>query len=259
MAKRYKQPELPANIAPILEAFLKHGVGKPLPLVQLRKMLPADLGNQEELPRRIRDLRARRYPIRYQKRGNSYTLLSEEPVGKKADIEPISGRLSAQIRLIAHGVCQMCGKTIAEDQIKLVVDHRVPRDWGGATEADNLWAICEPCNIAKQAFFSTLPKSVMEKCMTPKDPTVRIGELLKAFEGKTCPRSLLEVVGQDDEWTRRLRELRDLGWKVETSSDPNGKGRYRVGYKLIKSLPWPNDVRAAISAAAKKRGAKSFK
>jgi hypothetical protein len=26
----------------------------------------------------------------------------------------------------------MCGKTVVEDEIKLVVDHKKPRAWGGA-------------------------------------------------------------------------------------------------------------------------------
>jgi len=44
---------------------------------------------------------------------------------------------------MARGKCQMCGRTIAEHGITLVVDHKTPRDWGGPTELGNLWAVCQ--------------------------------------------------------------------------------------------------------------------
>lgn len=152
----------------------------------------------------------------------------------------------------------MCGKTIAEDRIKLVIDHRVPREWGGTNDRDNLWAICEPCNIFKRDFFGTLPKSVMKKCMGHKLAVVRIGELLKVFKGEVVPRDLLKIVGMEDGWVRWLRELRDLGWKVEYVRVKGRKGAARHSYRQVKSRPWQNDVKSVITAAAAKRGAKSL-
>ncbi len=247
------------DIHAAIETVLKGwGEGHQFAIEDLRAALPPEFAGQGDLPRRLRDLRSwTGYKV--PAKGKTYTIVSLKRGKKTANTDPVSGKLAAQVRLAAHGRCQMCGKTIADDGIKLVVDHRVPREWGGSsTDPDNLWAICEPCNIAKRDFFATLPVSVMSRCMSPKEPTERIGELLKAFEGKLCPRSLLEVVGRDDDWPRRLRELRDLGWKVEHCYDTTAKGKYRNAYKLTKWLPWPADIRQAIAEAAAKRGAKAL-
>jgi hypothetical protein len=248
-----KSGRLPANLAPILQAFVDHGIGQPICLDALRRQLPSSLGQQDDLPRRIRELRTWGYEIPFSKKINAYVLKSDKPTGIKRDTQAIPSRLAAQIRLNAHGTCQMCGRTIKEDGIRLDVDHRVPRHWGGQTEADNLWAICQECNISKQAFFATLPNSVMEKCMAPKEVWIRLGEALKAFEGRVCPRALLETVGQDDEWTRRLRELRDLGWIVRSVRDPDGKGRHAYAYTVLFWKPWPENVTVAIKAAQDSR------
>jgi hypothetical protein len=256
-----KQPKAEAaplrpKLVAILNAFTAAGVGRPVTLDELRRFLPSGIAKQEELTRRLRDLRSHGYEIDYDKGAQTYTLRSATPTGRTAENSPISSRLAARVRLIAHGRCQMCGKTINQDGVRLVVDHRVPRHWGGASDdPDNLWAICEPCNIAKQAFFATLPVSVMTACMTPKQPIVRLGELLKAMEGRVVPRDLLEVVGRDDEWTRRLRELRDLGWDVTAVREVTPDGRRKFAYRLETGSwqPWPDDIEAAIAAAAKAR------
>ncbi len=241
----------------ILAALRSWGEGKQFTLQDLQDAVAEQFASQTDLARRFREVRSK-YGLDIPCRGKTYTIRSLKPGSRKANTDPVSGKLAAEIRLAAHGQCQMCGKTIAEDGIKLVIDHRVPREWGGSSERENLWAICEPCNVSKRDFFGTLPTDVMKRCMTPKEPVERIGELLKAFENTICPRRLLEVVGRDDDWPRRLRELRDLKWVVEHVYDPDEKGKYRNAYMLKSWKPWPPDIRAAIAAAAKKRGAKSL-
>ena len=243
----------------LIDIFKKRGVGNPITLDEIRTQLPGEVSDQSDLPRRIREVRSfGGYDIPYSKATQSYALQSAKPKKVIANPDPISGRDAARVRLDAHGRCQMCGKTIKEDGIKLVIDHRIPREWGGPSELNNYWAICEPCNIAKRDFFATLPQDIMKKCMKYELPIQRIGELLKVFEGKIVPRYLLVLVGMEDEWTRRLRELRDLGWKVKYKQVKGEKGASRHSYKLLESKPWPKDIKSAIAAAAKKRGSKSF-
>jgi hypothetical protein len=68
--------------------------------------------------------------------------------GERTDVtDDINIRLRAEVLLAAHGHCQMCRKTIAEDGIKLVVDQEKPLAWGGTNHRENLWAICVPCLI----------------------------------------------------------------------------------------------------------------
>ncbi|MEK6675457.1 MAG: HNH endonuclease [Planctomycetota bacterium] len=44
--------------------------------------------------------------------------------------------------------CQLCGKS-ADDAVKLHVDHRLAVAKGGSNEDDNLWTLCEQCNLGK--------------------------------------------------------------------------------------------------------------
>src|SRR5258707_626269 len=138
-----------------------------------------------------------------------------------ADEGQVNQKLRAGVIRAAHGRCQMCGKTIERHGITLVVDHKKPREWGGKNDRENLWAICEECNSGKKAFFSSLnaPSEMMKKVMANESVHVRIGELLKATGiGKRTPSSLLEVVADQDDWQKRLRELRYpvIGWDIET-------------------------------------------
>jgi HNH endonuclease len=120
----------------------------------------------------------------------------------------INLKLRAEVIHAAHGRCQMCGSTVQRDGVKLVVDHKKPRDWGGGNERENLWAICENCNSGKKAFFSSIDTDLMKKATGHKSVHVRIGELLKAVGvGKRTPSSLIEVVADQDDWQKRLREL----------------------------------------------------
>src|SRR5207249_10744590 len=64
------------------------------------------------------------------------------PTRRSSDLS-LSLKARAEILLLADARCEMCGRTIQEHPISLVVDHRIPRDWGGGNLAENLWAICE--------------------------------------------------------------------------------------------------------------------
>jgi 5-methylcytosine-specific restriction endonuclease McrA len=175
-------------------------------------------------------------------------------IGERADISDegdINIRVKAEVRHAAHGRCQMCGKTIAEDGIKLVVDHKKPRAWGGTNDRTNLWAICEECNAGKKAYFSSLnvDPEMMKKVIAHQSVHIRIGELLKAIGiGNRTPSSLLEVVADQDDWQKRLRELRYpvIGWDVETSRYKGSSGKVLVDYILRSYKPWPEDPTGAI-------------
>lgn len=45
--------------------------------------------------------------------------------------------------------CQLCGRSQADENVKLHVDHRVPLAKGGSNEDDNLWTLCDACNLGK--------------------------------------------------------------------------------------------------------------
>ena len=170
----------------------------------------------------------------------------------------ISQKLRANVIHAAHGRCQMCGKTIEKHGIALVVDHKKPRDWGGENDRLNLWAICEECNSGKKAYFSSLNAhpEIMKKAMANESIHVRIGELLKATGvGKRTPSSLLEVVADQDDWQKRLRELRYpvIGWDIETFLYKGPSGKKQADYVLRSYKPWPENPSEKIRRFEKDR------
>jgi len=178
-----------------------------------------------------------------------YQYAGEKP--RVTDEGQVSQKLRAEVIHGAHGRCQMCGGTVEQDGVKLVVDHKKPRDWGGSNDRSNLWVICEECNSGKKAFFSSLnaDAALMKKVMAHKSVHVRIGELLKAVgKGNRTPSSLIEVVADQDDWQKRLRELRYpvIGWEIDTQLYKGPSGKKLSDYVLISHKPWPQDPSGTI-------------
>src|SRR5579862_559678 len=81
------------------------------------------------------------------------------------DASSIDSKTRALILHTAHGRCGMCGRTIEKHGITLVVDHKIPREWGGKTEPENLWAICEECNQGKKNLFASVDSDAMRSAI----------------------------------------------------------------------------------------------
>jgi hypothetical protein len=160
--------------------------------------------------------------------------------------KPINKTARARILHLCGYRCQMCGRTPADDQIKLHVDHKIPQEWGGNSEDDNLWALCSECNEGKKNFFATITDPAVRHAILYKEIWVRIGELLKAKEGEFIPKKLFQIVAYThDDWEKRMRELRRLGWEYDFRKFVED-GRTRVEFRLLKWYPWPNDVPGTI-------------
>lgn len=78
----------------------------------------------------------------------------------------ISTKLAARVR--RHARCAMCGKTPNEDGVRLHIDHKVPREWGGKSEEENLQALCSDCNEGKK---HTLPPTTNTRTRSERQPT----------------------------------------------------------------------------------------
>ena len=72
----------------------------------------------------------------------------DEPNGEKMPRESISKSRRFAILKRDGYKCQLCGRS-QDDGVKLHIDHRVPHAKGGSNEDDNLWALCEDCNLGK--------------------------------------------------------------------------------------------------------------
>jgi hypothetical protein len=220
---------------------------------------------QTHLDRRKRDLKKwfliQKIKAVQERGGKKRTVVLYRYAGERTGVTDegqVGQRLRAEVIHAARGRCQMCGQTVEKHGITLVVDHKRPRDWGGSNGGENLWAICEECNAGKKAFFDSLNATpeMMKQVMNHESVHVRIGELLKAVGvGNRTPSSLLEVVADQDDWQKRLRELRYpvIGWEIETHGYKSTAGRKLVDYVLRSCKPWPEDPTGTIRRFEKQR------
>jgi hypothetical protein len=246
----------------LLYALLYRRRDNPPTMAEIRLFLATALGgDQVHFDRRLRELRGQfdipAVPIggkfRYPLRGWAATRSEDEP--------RVSLRVRAQV--LSPQRCAQCGRTPLGDGVKLVVDHRVPRAWGGTNDVDNLQPLCEDCNAGKRDYFKTF-SPYAEKIRTAAnhdEPQRRIGELLKAFDGEWVRSDLLAVVASakefQEDWQRRLRDLRFLGWDYTHQKRYTEGARVWTYYRLVRSAPWPANIPAAIRDEADRRRADS--
>jgi hypothetical protein len=96
----------------------------------------------------------------------------------------------------------------------------------------------------------------MKAAMGHKSVHVRIGELLKAVGvGNRTPSALIDVVAGQDDWQKRLRELRYpvIGWEIDTQLYKDRFGKKQCDYVLRKFLPWPDDPSGTVRKFEKER------
>jgi HNH endonuclease len=223
---------------------------KPLSMAEIRKILGSGAGEQEHLNRRMRELYGP-FNIAHPKRGSdsAYQLIgfSENP-------HQDTSRISIKVRawVLRDQRCAQCGRTPTEDGVKLHVDHIIPQEWGGTDDQENLQALCFDCNEGKKNLYSSYNKfgEKIKQAIGYDEPHRRIGELLKAFGSEPVPAELLETVAKakqyQDDWQKRMRELRELGWEYTFEKRKEG-GRVKTYYILQHWEPWPEgNIVAAI-------------
>lgn len=70
---------------------------------------------------------------------------------KKPSNKPISQSRRFSILRRDGFKCQTCGRSAEEDGVKLHVDHQQPLSKGGSNDDENLWTLCQDCNLGKGA------------------------------------------------------------------------------------------------------------
>jgi 5-methylcytosine-specific restriction endonuclease McrA len=219
---------------------------------ELRAKLNLGAEEQAQLDRRRRDLKKWYNIEKKTVRGRTlYVFRGERSVPFAAD--PVDSKTRAAVYGAARGRCQMCGRTISTHGITLVVDHKIPRDWGGASEESNLWAICEECNQGKKNLFASYDPAEMRRIVKLKSVHMRIGELLKSRFGQAVSCHEIAFVADQDDWKKRTRDLRYLGWKIDASRKKGPTGRIESAYTLRHFEEWPDDPTRWIRDYEKRR------
>jgi hypothetical protein len=242
-----------------LYGWLYRRRSSPPTMAEVRLFVADALGEpQNHSDRRLRDLR--RYfviPATLVEGSDPVYELQGWAANLTSDDSPISSRLRAEI--LASQRCAQCGQTPLVDGVKLVVDHKVPRSWGGGNERENLQPLCEQCNHGKRDYFQSYDADAdkIKASINWDEPQRRIGELLLAFDGAWVRTDLLSIVASSKEfqedWQRRLRDLRYLGWEIASEKRHNEGARVWTYYRVVKSTDWPLNIHAAIKAEEKRR------
>jgi hypothetical protein len=222
----------------ILELMKQHPEG--ISEGEIREALRIPAAEQANFGRRRRELNSH-YVIEKRRVGAKILYIYKGARDQPRDILPINQRLRAQVLHSAQGRCGNCGRTIEKHGIVLVVDHKIPRDWGGLTEPDNLWAICEDCNAGKKNYFASVDAEWMRRVMGNRSVHLRLGETLKAFQPEAVPASTMSFVAGQDDWKKRARELRYLGWNIHVFNRTSSEGKVSSFYQLRHWEPWPED------------------
>lgn len=246
--------------------FLYRRRSNPPTMVEVRAYMASRVGeSHSQTDRRLRSLRERGLdlPAVRDGREHRYVLRGWRPGGPRKAGPKISAKTRAQV--LAPQRCANCGKTPLEDGVKLVVDHKVPQEWGGGDELENLQPLCEECNGGKKAWFATYNHHAEEiqKAILHDEVHRRIGELLKAFEGEWVYTELIGIVASaqayQEDYQKRLRELRTLGWTISVQKRQHEGARVRTYYKCQSWEPWPDgpiitEIRRREKAKKKAKG-----
>lgn len=226
-----------------------------LTIYEIRDMLPG-IEVQQHLDKRVRELRGD-FEIPWDAKTRRYRLVGPRSA-PHADDGTISAKLRAQIIHRANKRCQMCGLTV-EDGAKLQIDHKIPRNWGGKTEEENLWAICQLCNGGKRDYFSSFNDDTMTAILIKESVFERLAETLLLHAGTPTPSWLLEFVANTDDyqadWQKRLRELRYPGidWEIDVVRKRNQSGRVETSYILQSHKPLPANHKALIAEGNRRK------
>ena len=218
----------------------------PPTMVEIRAYMADKSGeSHSHVDRRTRNLREVGLDVDTPRAGRHvrYLLAGWLEDGPTKGVAKISGKTRAQV--LAPGRCAMCGKTPLGDGVKLVVDHKIPQAWDGGDEIENLQPLCEECNGGKKAWFATYDSHAEEikAAINHDEVHRRIGELLKAFHSQWVFTELIGIVASaqafQEDYQKRLRELRTLGWVIKHQNRYNEGARVRSYYRCVSWEPWP--------------------
>jgi hypothetical protein len=91
-----------------------------------------------------------------------FNLFDRAVLNEKYKLEQVSRRKTCRTSLpdsIRYSIlksdnykCRICGRS-ASDGAKLHFDHKIPVSKGGTNDPDNLWTLCERCNLGKSDHY----------------------------------------------------------------------------------------------------------
>jgi len=166
-----------------------------------------------DYPRALRALRQEGWDIELKREKGTtwYRLmsLSKRKTGKVR--RQIDRKTRYRILHRDNSTCQRCGRT-PDDGVQLTIDHKVPVEWKGTNDDNNLWVLCRECNEGKKAYFKEFDVETMKKIASLPSATARLKEFIRRNYGKNLSVTTLAIVARSRDWTRQIRRFRELGY-----------------------------------------------
>lgn len=155
-----------------------------------------------------------------------YKLISSEPIISDKHRDPINLKLRYAVLQRDGSMCQRCGRTL-KDEIKLHIDHKIPVDMGGKTVLDNLWTLCDNCNLGKKNYFSDDEAELMKKVMGLNSGKQRLKVYFENKPNVIIEPTKLQIVSGIRDWERTLRYIRieynmNIEWVQQSEDYPEG-------------------------------------
>jgi HNH endonuclease len=199
-------------------------------LKELSRDTLSEVAGTHSWQRVVRTLRQEGWEIQTVKTG--YILNSVIKLDKEINRETIGGKLRYSILQRDNSTCQRCGKT-PQDKIRLEVDHKIPVNWGGTNDIDNLWTLCDICNGGKKDFFSDYNPEQMKEIMSKTSAQARLREFFILNPNKEIPTYQLDIISQIRDWERTIRSIRSsynmkIAWIRKSKDNPKGAYIYET-------------------------------
>lgn len=188
----------------LLRYFLAN-VGREIPRKELEDLCK---DNGTEWARSLRSLRDDGWIIECDHSRRTYLFPFSEPKGEKKDSRYISQDLRAKVMIRDQSTCQMCGKTVKEDHIKIHIDHIIPHSWGGETILENLQCLCKDCNEGKKNWEASENPDLMTEISKATNTGDRLRLFFEYYPNREISVNRLSVIAKTREWTRELRRIR---------------------------------------------------
>lgn len=195
----------------ILKYFKEH-VGEQIPRDTLKELVD-NVGSWE---RSLRTLRDDGYVVEYDRSTKCYCFPYAEPQNDPKDDRYISNKLKSLVMIRDNSTCQMCGKTVKDDHIRVQIDHIIPHSWGGQTVLENLQVLCSNCNEGKKNYVQGEDPGLMAKVSQATSTKERLKLYFEHYKDQPIDVDRLSVVARTREWTRALRYVRsDYNMDIE--------------------------------------------
>lgn len=185
-----------------------------------------EVGKIDDWARSLRQLRQDGI-INYDFQNLNYEIFEINDYKETSKRRGLSSKDRYRIRNRDGHRCQACGKG-AEDKVILHVDHKVPLEWGGTNEDDNLWVLCDYCNHGKKAHYADdFDPEIMKKVVSQPSGYQKLKVLFEESPNKKFMPSILQGISGIRDWTRTIRDIRkkhnlNIVWFPKTTEFPNG-------------------------------------